>query len=216
MKLRASIFGAAQAAAILSFIGCSNSGPVEPGAGGTTSSGGSGGATAGGTAGQGIGGNGSGGTGQGAGGSSGTGAAGTSSGAAGAMNVDCSAYTGTPVQPTFCNFKWVMININPQCGGAAPCHGVGGGGVNPLEMPMHDDGALMRVLESTISPDCGNIPIITPGDPTKSAMVKVLAGPCSTNVPQMPYGCDPSSNNCVPPDYQKAISDWIAAGAKLQ
>jgi hypothetical protein len=144
------------------------------------------------------------------------GAAGTSTGAAGAMNVDCSAYTGTPIQPTFCNFKWVMLNINPQCGGAAPCHGVGGGGLNPLEMPMRDDGALMRVLESTMSPDCGNIPIIKPGDPANSAMVKVLAGPCSTDVPQMPYGCDPASNNCVPADYQKAISDWIAAGAKLQ
>jgi hypothetical protein len=137
-------------------------------------------------------------------------------GAAGAMNVDCSSYTGTPIMPTFCNFKWVMLNINPQCGGASPCHGVGGGGLNPLEMPMKDDGALMRVLESTMSPDCGNIPIIKPGDPANSAMVKVLAGPCSTTVPQMPYGCDPTSNNCVPADYQKAISDWIAGGAKLQ
>jgi hypothetical protein len=206
MKLRASSFDAARAAAILCVVGCSTTGPIEPGAGGSA-----GAATAGGTAGQS-----SGGTGTGVGGSSGAGTAGASTGAAGATNVDCAAYSGTPIQATFCNFKWVMISINPQCGGAAPCHGVGGGGINPLEMPMHDDGALMRVLESTVSPDCGNIPIITPGDPSKSAMVKVLAGPCSTTVPQMPYGCDPSSNNCVPADYQKAISDWIAAGAKLQ
>lgn len=214
MHFRTSILCAVEAAAILSLVGCSTPSPKEAGSGGTAGSG-SGGESSGGTAGHAAGG-------QSAGGTAGmTAAAGTSSGTAGApavMNVDCSTFTGATPAPTFCNFKWVLKNSPPPCAGAAPCHGVGGGGINPLELPMNNDAALMQTLETVMSPDCGNIPIIKPNDSANSAMVKVLKGPCSTTVPQMPYGCDPSpdSFNCIPANYVSAIEQWIQAGAKLE
>lgn len=236
MNLRLSISEAARAVAILSVVACSNPSPTEPGAGGTGGGSGSGGSaasggaggsvTSGGSGGQSSAGHGGGGQsaagGQSAGGTPGTGgssgmsSAGTSAG--GAVNLDCSAApSSTNPAPTFCTFKFVMLNVMPPCN-SAPCHGVNGGGQNPLEMPSNNDTALMTALETTISPDCGNIPIITPGDPTRSALVKVLSTGCSQNVPQMPYGCDPdpTSGNCVPAPYQTAISQWIQAGAKLQ
>ncbi len=213
MAFRFSISRTARAVAVLSLVGCSTPSPVEAGSGGTPGmTGGSAGSTA--SGGKGAGG--SAGTsangGQSAGGSSGLGAAGAGA-AAGAMNVDCSGFTAssTPA-PTFCNFKFVLKNIMPQCSGAS-CHGLGGG--NPLEIPLNDDATLMHNLETVISPDCGNIPIIKPGDAANSALSKVLTKGCSTTVPTMPYMCDPTSN-CVPAAYETQIEAWIQAGAKLQ
>lgn len=209
MELRATIFGAARAVAILSLVGCSTPSPKEAGSGGTAGAGGSGGASSGGTAGQST-------AGHNAGGSSGMGAGGATTGSAGATNIDCSGFTSaSPPAPTFCNFKFVVMNISPPCSGAAPCHGVGAGAVQPLELPLNDDATLMHNLETVISPDCGNIPIIKPGDAANSALSKVLTKGCSANVPTMPYMCDPTSN-CVPANYEQQIEAWINAGAKLQ
>ncbi|HTQ04192.1 MAG TPA: hypothetical protein VMI54_10055 [Polyangiaceae bacterium] len=197
--------------AILSLVACSTPSPVEAGSGGTAGGPASGGS--GGSAGKSAGGQGNsvGGTSSGSGGSSGG-----SSAAAGAMNVDCSGFTSASAPaPTFCNFKFVITNVSPPCSGALPCHGPGGGGVNPLEIPTMDDATLMHNMETVISPDCGNIPIIKPGDPANSALTKVLTTGCSANVPTMPYMCDPTSN-CVPKNYEQQIEAWIAAGAKLQ
>jgi hypothetical protein len=164
----------------------------------------------------------------GSGGSSGTGAGGMTSagaggaGAAGMSSGGMSAAGGGPPCndmdipcPSFKTFKFVLQNSRPVCGGASPCHGVGTD--NPLAMPTMDDTTLMRNLTTIMSVECGNIPVLTPGDPTKSALIKLLNGPCGM-VPQMPYGCvpDPTDDTCLPPEYIAAITQWVANGAPTQ
>ncbi len=117
---------------------------------------------------------------------------------------------GNTVDPTWDTVKTVLTGTHPPCNGA-DCHGPGG--PNIFQLPVSDDAALYMSLTTHVSVDCGNIPVVTPGDPSKSALVKVLNGPCSANVPQMPNGCTPADDNCVPPDYIAAISTWIANGA---
>ena len=82
-----------------------------------------------------------------------------------------------------------------------------------LQYPVRDPARLYEVLTHHISVECGNIPVVTPGDPQKSALMKVLKGPCSDKVPQMPNGCRPEQGNCVPENYVAAIERWITLGA---
>jgi Fe-S-cluster containining protein len=114
------------------------------------------------------------------------------------------------VPPTFATLRFVLTGTLPPCN-AADCHGPGG--PNRLQYPVKDPDRLYEVLTHHVSVDCGNIPVVTPGDPQKSALVKVLKGPCSAKVPQMPNGCRPELENCVPANYVAAIERWIALGA---
>jgi hypothetical protein len=61
--------------------------------------------------------------------------------------------------------------------------------------------------------DCGSIPLVTPGDPEKSALIMVLSGPCSDDLERMPRGCTDVDGHCVPPEYIDALAQWIAEGA---
>jgi hypothetical protein len=64
-----------------------------------------------------------------------------------------------------------------------------------------------------ISKNCGNFPVVNPGKPQESAIVKILKGPCGTT-PRMPIDCvDDGDSKCVPPEYIAAITQWIANGA---
>jgi hypothetical protein len=114
------------------------------------------------------------------------------------------------IPPTFDTLKLVLTGTHPPCN-AADCHGPGG--PNPLQYWVKDDDKLYETLTHHVSMDCGNIPVVTPGDPSKSAIVKVLKGPCSAKVPQMPNGCKPEDNNCLPPEYVAAVERWITLGA---
>ena len=114
------------------------------------------------------------------------------------------------IPPTFATLKLVLTGTHPPCN-AADCHGPGG--PNPLQYWVKDDDKLYDTLTHHVSVDCGNIPVVTPGHPSQSAIVKVLKGPCSAKVPQMPNGCTPEANNCLPPEYVAAIERWIALGA---
>ena len=118
--------------------------------------------------------------------------------------------SGNTVDPTWDTVKTVLTGTHPPCNGA-DCHGPGG--PNKFQLPVNDDAALYMSLTTHVSVDCGNIPVVTPGDPSKSALVKVLNGPCSANVPQMPNGCTPADDNCVPPEYIAAVTTWVANGA---
>jgi len=115
-----------------------------------------------------------------------------------------------PIPPTFETLKLVLTGTHPPCN-AADCHGPGG--PNPLQYWVQDDDKLYDTLTHHVSVECGNVPVVTPGHPERSAIVKVLKGPCSTKVPQMPNGCTPESNNCLPVEYVAAIERWIALGA---
>jgi hypothetical protein len=120
----------------------------------------------------------------------------------------------TDQTPTWDNVKLVLTGTSPPCG-SADCHGVGG--PNIFQLDTSSDANLYMDLTTHMSVDCGNIPVVTPGDVSKSALAKVLTTGCSANVPRMPKGCDPSppsdGGNCVPDDYIGAVVGWIAAGA---
>lgn len=77
---------------------------------------------------------------------------------------------------------------------------------------------LYTELTTHISVACGNIPLIAPGNPEQSALVKIIKGPCGVppnDIPRMPNGCivDEFSNTCVPDDYIAAIEQWVRNGA---
>jgi hypothetical protein len=127
----------------------------------------------------------------------------------GGMAVDCGP-PGDPVPATLDTLKLVIQEARPPCNGA-DCHGKGTM-INPLAMPTDDDDTLLKNLTTTMSVECGNIPVVTPGDPSKSALVKLLNGPCG-DIPQMPKGCSPTDCNCLPPEYITAITQWVQNGA---
>jgi hypothetical protein len=228
MKFRFSISVAARCVAVVSFLAaCGTTDTPSPETGGS-SSGGTGTAAAGAAGGSGQAPGGSGGTvssvgghaGGGMSGGAGAGAAGhaaggssagaTSSGGGAGMGSGGTGNTGSTVDPTWDTVKLVLTGTHPPCNGA-DCHGPGG--PNIFQLPVKDDAALYTSLTTHMSVDCGNIPVVTPGDPSKSALVKVLNGPCSAKVPQMPNGCTPADGNCLEPEYIAAVTTWVANGA---
>ncbi|AUX43579.1 hypothetical protein SOCE26_050290 [Sorangium cellulosum] len=83
------------------------------------------------------------------------------------------------------------------------------------EPRLQDDDTLYTTLTTHVSVACGNIPVVTPGDPERSALVKLIKGPCG-EVERMPRGCvsEPVSEyNCLPQEYIDAIEQWVADGA---
>jgi len=134
----------------------------------------------------------------------------TSSGGGAGMASGGSGNTGSTIDPSWATIKAVLTGTHPPCN-AADCHGPGG--PNIFQLPVNDDAALYTSLTGHVSVDCGNIPVVTPGDPSKSALVKVLNGPCSAKVPQMPNGCTPADGNCLEPEYIAAVTTWVANGA---
>jgi hypothetical protein len=153
---------------------------------------------------------GTGGTGSGSGGisagSGGMGSAGTGSGGSSA---------GSAIPATFDTVRLVLMGGGPimPCA-AAPCHGVNGMAPpsDPLELPPNDDAQLYTNLTSYVAKDCNAMKLVTPGDPSHSALLTILQGPCGM-VPRMPYMCTDADRNCIPAEYVTAISQWIASGA---
>jgi hypothetical protein len=167
--------------------------------GGQNSAGqGAGGQSTGGVGGSGTSGGGAGGqkTGGGAGGSAGSNGGATTGGSGG----------GEIVPPTFDTLK-LVLKSNLGCLGA-DCHG--GGNQQAPTLTISDK--LYTTLTTTMSPDCGNIPLVKPGKPDESALVKIIKGPCGT-ISRMPAGCTEQDDNCVPAEYIAAITQWVANGA---
>ena len=139
-------------------------------------------------------------------GSAGSGGQGTA-GTAG----DDSGTAGTgaaPIPPTWDTVKLVLSGTRPPCNG---CHGnLGDGG---FRITLDNDSQLFKSLTTTVVKDCEDNPIVTPGDPSKSALLEILQGDCSMNVPRMPPGCVDGDSGCVPPNYIAALSQWISDGA---
>ncbi|KYF96887.1 hypothetical protein BE20_58875 [Sorangium cellulosum] len=96
---------------------------------------------------------------------------------------------------------------NASCFGAG-CHN---DEMNPLNLKV--DAELRTRLTTHVSKNCGNIPVVNPGKPEESALIKILEGPCGETM-RMPLGCvNDGDANCVPPSYIEALSQWIADGA---
>lgn len=90
---------------------------------------------------------------------------------------------------------------------SASCHAVGGMAPpgNPLTLSI--DSNLYTELTTHISQGCGNIPVVNPGHPDESALIKVLREGCGA-IPRMPYQC--SGDACIPDSYIAAVAQWIA------
>ncbi|MGK4007361.1 hypothetical protein WMF31_32365 [Sorangium sp. So ce1036] len=205
MKCRLSSFIAAAIVAILSpLAGCTET-PDDTGAGGA---GGSGASVGSGGSGASGGSEGSGGSG-GSGGPTGSTSAGTGGGG-GAGGGSGSTGSGDEIPPTFETVKFVIENVT--CFGAG-CHN---DEQNPLDLRV--DGELHARLTSHISKNCGNIPIVNPGKPEESALIKILKGPCGVppqDTPRMPPDClNDGDSKCVPDNYMQALTQWIADGAQ--
>ena len=66
------------------------------------------------------------------------------------------------------------------------------------------------------------MPVVDPGNPSNSALVKVLREGCGNVkpnclvgtecIPRMPYDCT-DGVDCIPDDYINAVEQWITNGA---
>jgi hypothetical protein len=146
----------------------------------------------------------------GTGGAGGTGgaAAGGLGGSAGALAAAGSSSAGmAPVPGTF----GAVAEIMRQNCGLPACHG---GGVEGQDLVYTDISTLHNVLLTTIVPECMGNPLVKPGDPANSALLKLPNWDCtdpSGGPFVMPQGCidDP----CLQPAELSSITAWIMAGA---
>jgi len=114
-------------------------------------------------------------------------------------------------------YSTVTTIINEPCGSAS-CHN---GETEPHMswMSPADDEPLYATLTTATSSLCGGIPLITPGQPESSALLKIIKGECEPMEQgmssRMPFGCDPDPlyGNCLAPNVIAAIEEWIQNGA---
>jgi hypothetical protein len=89
--------------------------------------------------------------------------------------------------------------INTQC---SRCH--------TATMPQLQNNAMLRSTLTTFKvPDCMNLPLVTPSDVSKSAIVMLVSKQCGATV--MPLGC--SKSVCIPDADLATLKSWIGAGA---
>jgi hypothetical protein len=178
--------------------GISTGGISNAGAGGTTggisSNSGAGGAGASGAPAAGAGGNSGGNATGGSGGNSGGSSTGGSGGGGGLM-----------YPPTFETLK-AVLQSNYGCTGA-DCHGG-----NDHNVSLLVNSQLYTTLTTFIS-KCDSLPLVTPGNPAQSALLKILKGPCGP-ISQMPDGCIGGEfGNCLKPEEIAPVEQWILMGA---
>lgn len=145
-------------------------------------------------------------------GHSGTGGSG-GSGSGGRSSTGGSA---NDIPPTFQTVKTVLTDNLTPCVGS-DCHGGHPGRLNLLV----DSGLLDRLTSATS--DVCSMPVVDPGQPGNSALVKVLRDGCGNVkpncligtecIPKMPINCS-DGVDCIPENYIQAIEQWIADGAK--
>ncbi len=131
----------------------------------------------------------------------------------GVNNTACVPNGGTTTPPaTFATVRQVVQGGGPT--GAidtcvlAPCHDVGGFAPPPpaQNLVLRDDANLYHTLTTYVSAGCGNVPLVNPGKPDQSALVRALTG---TNCKyKMPLGC--TDEHCWDAGTIAAISQWIA------
>lgn len=142
-------------------------------------------------------------------------------GTGGSGGVQCVPNGGVTTPPaTFATVKVAFSGNIPNYGAvtscvSAPCHGLGGQAPPPPEKPLilQDDANLYMNMMTYVAHQCGDMPLVTPGKPDQSALVKILSGPCG-NVVRMPYDC--MDEQCMPAEYLAAITQWILNCAPQQ
>jgi hypothetical protein len=130
---------------------------------------------------------------------------------AGGSTEPCVPNGGTTTPPA----TFATVRASLKGGGAiescssAPCHPLGGMAPPPPLIPLilQDDASLYSNMMSYVSVNCGNVPLVNPGKPNESGLVRILSGPCA-NTLQMPFGC--TGEQCFATETIAAISQWIA------
>jgi len=98
-------------------------------------------------------------------------------------------------------FASVATLVQSKCGG---CHS------SPARMPVLKNDANLRTTLTTYKvARCGNNPMVTPSDTSKSALVGVVSKSCMGLA--MPTPC--TTNPCLPSAELMTIQNWIMAGA---
>ena len=96
---------------------------------------------------------------------------------------------------------------------SAPCHGDFGQAPPNKPLSLQDGPNLYKTMTTYVSHACGDIPLIVPGKPAESALIKILTTGCGAT-PRMPYQC--VDDQCISPDMMDAITQWIANCAPQQ
>jgi hypothetical protein len=143
-----------------------------------------------------------------------TGAGGTT-GTAGTGGPPCVPQGGTTTPPaTFATVKEAMMGFGAvESCWSNPCHAKFGQVPPAMPLVLAPEPDLYTRMRSFVSAACGNIPLVNPGKPNESALVKIITGPCGA-IPQMPYQC--TGEQCLPAEYVAAITQWIANCAPEQ
>lgn len=100
------------------------------------------------------------------------------------------------------------------------CHG----GEVPLllidtweNFPRREDHSAYDTLKETLLnhrvAHCANSPIVDPGNPENSAIIKAFTRTCDDPEWGMPDGC--YETPCVPQEYIDFVSEWISLGAEM-
>jgi hypothetical protein len=122
----------------------------------------------------------------------------------------CVPQNGTTTPPA----TFATVRASFMGGGAitscasTPCHATGSMEPPPPRIPLtlQDDANLYHNIMGYTSVACGNIPLVNPGKPDESGLIKILSGPCGTTT-QMPFGC--TGEQCFAADTIAAIRQWI-------
>ncbi|MFZ5890489.1 MAG: hypothetical protein ACOY0T_05415 [Myxococcota bacterium] len=102
-------------------------------------------------------------------------------------------------------FSQVQSILEAKC---SQCHTLGG---NHPDLSTTGD-ELYTTLSTYRVRDCGNNPLVIPGNSATSALIMVTtAGKCANRL-VMPSGC--SGDSCVLMQERQTISNWITQGAK--
>jgi hypothetical protein len=130
---------------------------------------------------------------------------------AGAMPSGAGATPGMAVVevPTFDDVAWLL---NQSCGNGI-CHvppGLDNEGFEP-DLITTDYTTLYQQLMTYTVEECGNVPLITPGDPTNSAILKVTQKQCGDLA--MPDGCATEPSFCLFQEDIDILTAWVNAGA---
>lgn len=118
--------------------------------------------------------------------------------------------TGPTTTVTFAQVGQVL---NATCTSGPNCHGNGGFGTQPIKFTNADLPTLYQTLTGgTKAEECQNKPLVTPGDPSNSAIVAAVKRECGSMF-AMPPTCGPQQNPCIPQTDLDLIVDWIQGGA---
>lgn len=129
--------------------------------------------------------------------------AGSAAGGSAGLSGGSGGSGGGAIEPTFAMLKGV---IKTSCFGGV-CHDLP---EHPFRLILDDQ--LYTTLTTHMTKTCG--PVVKPGSPQDSALVKLLKGPCG-ETERMPYNkcVEDTDEGCVRPEYIAAIEQWIAKGA---